>query len=238
MSSDDDDDERQFDEMEGHDMDNDFEGGQWVEDEYFYRSKRQKKAQTKDQRIYGIFASDDDDEDGGRRGGNGRTTDYLKPVAFKSAGAGASEGPHVGPDGYGVGVKMWKTQAQAQPGAHHGGPGLGATAGLGMSGGMSGLGFKKGGTVTSSDMDVDAVPSSSAAGLGSRPGKPGLGMGAAGMLDAGGGGGWGKSAGGRGGLGLGAGGAGDQAEEEGSDEELLPSTFGQRWVTPCLGPSP
>ena len=86
----------------------------------------------------------------------------------------------------------------------------------GGGGGMSGLGFTKGGTVTSADMDF--APSSS---------TPGLGMSAGlGFTPAGGGGGRREGLGG-----LGAGGNDDrmaEAEEDDSDEELLPSTFGQR----------
>ncbi len=38
------------------DVDNDYEGGEYIEGEYFYRNKRFKKQQTAEDRIYGVFA--------------------------------------------------------------------------------------------------------------------------------------------------------------------------------------
>lgn len=71
-------------------LDNDYEGGEWIGGEFFYRSKRQKRQQTSEDRLYGIFAGEDSDEEetrgrGGRRGGSSRT-DFTKPVSFVSHG--------------------------------------------------------------------------------------------------------------------------------------------------------
>ncbi|EFJ43876.1 hypothetical protein VOLCADRAFT_65509 [Volvox carteri f. nagariensis] len=70
-------------------MENDYEGGQWINGEFYYSKKRQKRMQTKDERIYGVFADDSDDSDGDRRGrrrDRDRERDYTKPVGFVSSG--------------------------------------------------------------------------------------------------------------------------------------------------------
>lgn len=41
---------------ERFDVDNDFEGGEVIGGEFFYRSRRQKQQQTKEDQIYGVFA--------------------------------------------------------------------------------------------------------------------------------------------------------------------------------------
>ncbi|KFM23484.1 Tuftelin-interacting protein 11 [Auxenochlorella protothecoides] len=71
------------------DVDNDYEGGEFIEGEYFYRNKRFKKQQTAEDRIYGVFAESDDEEDGRRtrRREQGRASkDYSRPVAFVGGG--------------------------------------------------------------------------------------------------------------------------------------------------------
>ncbi|KAL6781326.1 hypothetical protein ACKKBG_A10685 [Auxenochlorella protothecoides x Auxenochlorella symbiontica] len=71
------------------DVDNDYEGGEFIEGEYFYRNKRFKKQQTAEDRIYGVFAESDDEEDGRRtrRKEQGRASkDYSRPVAFVGGG--------------------------------------------------------------------------------------------------------------------------------------------------------
>eukprot|EP00803_Ostreobium_quekettii_P005141 evm.model.scf_54.2 EVM.evm.TU.scf_54.2 scf_54:5179-15799(+) len=77
-------------EYERFDVDNDFEGGQWIGGEYFYKNKRQKRQQTEDDRLYGIFAEDDSEDEGrgrrGRRGGGPGRSDFTKPVNFVSKG--------------------------------------------------------------------------------------------------------------------------------------------------------
>jgi tuftelin-interacting protein 11 len=81
------------------DVDNDYEGGEWIEDEFFYRNKRKKRSQTRDDQIYGVFAGEDDSDNDGdgdgdhlgkrRRGGGGggfKNQDYAKPVGFVGGG--------------------------------------------------------------------------------------------------------------------------------------------------------
>ncbi|KAH7616331.1 putative Septin and tuftelin-interacting protein 1-like protein 1 [Nannochloris sp. 'desiccata'] len=75
------------------DVENDYEGGEWVEDEFFYRNKRKKRSQTRDDQIYGVFAGEDDSDSDGvgvgkrrRRGGGLKTQDYAKPVGFVGGG--------------------------------------------------------------------------------------------------------------------------------------------------------
>ncbi|CAN0517480.1 unnamed protein product, partial [Laminaria digitata] len=47
---------------------NDFEGGRWINGEYYYENQRKGQTQTEDDRILGVFqdGSSDDDDDGGR----------------------------------------------------------------------------------------------------------------------------------------------------------------------------
>jgi len=72
---------------ERFDVDNDYEGGEWIGGEFYFRNKRQKRQQTEDDRIYGVFAegSDSDDDRRSRRKG-GERSDYTKPVGFVSSG--------------------------------------------------------------------------------------------------------------------------------------------------------
>ena len=94
------------------DVDNDYEGGEWVEDEFFYRNKRRKRSQNREDAIYGVFAENDSDgSDGGGGGGRGRRRreaperkkqDYTKPIGFvgggvmKQGGDAEEEGPTCG----------------------------------------------------------------------------------------------------------------------------------------------
>ena len=80
---------------ERFDMDNDFEGGEWIGGEFHYKAKRQKRMQTRDDQIYGVFADDSDDSGGGGGGrrrrrrdgdGGGNDGDYTRPVNFISTG--------------------------------------------------------------------------------------------------------------------------------------------------------
>ncbi|KAK4420900.1 Septin and tuftelin-interacting protein 11 [Sesamum alatum] len=83
----------EYQEMERFSMDNDYEDGQWIGGE-FYGKHRQKRAQTKDDVLYGVFATGDSDSDSydglgskKRRKDLAKKTDYTKPVNFVSTGS-------------------------------------------------------------------------------------------------------------------------------------------------------
>ncbi|KAJ4846860.1 hypothetical protein Tsubulata_011858 [Turnera subulata] len=86
-------------EMERFGMENDFEGGEWIGGEFYYRRRKEKQRQTKESATYGVFEgssnSDYDDDDGfsaGKKrkrrkdGDFGRKPDFSKPVSFVSTG--------------------------------------------------------------------------------------------------------------------------------------------------------
>ncbi|KAI6678542.1 hypothetical protein NL676_039338 [Syzygium grande] len=50
-------------EMERFGMDNDYDDGQWIDGEFYHRRRREKRAQTKEDALYGVFASGDPDSD-------------------------------------------------------------------------------------------------------------------------------------------------------------------------------
>ena len=71
---------------ERFDMNNDYEGGQWIDGEYFYTNKRQKTVQTREDQLYGVWGdSDSDEERHGRRGPRAKG-DLTRPVGFVSSG--------------------------------------------------------------------------------------------------------------------------------------------------------
>lgn len=80
---------------ERFDMENDYEGGQWINGEFFYTRKKDKKRQTRDDQIYGVFG-DSSDSDGGRRKGRRKRKagydddddggSFARPVNFISKG--------------------------------------------------------------------------------------------------------------------------------------------------------
>ncbi|GJN35479.1 hypothetical protein PR202_gb24262 [Eleusine coracana subsp. coracana] len=77
--------------MDRFDMDGDFEGGMFGRDgEFYYRSRRERAPQTRDDALYGVFAEgdsdyDSDDDEGSRRRGrrkrrrDGSEPDLTKP---------------------------------------------------------------------------------------------------------------------------------------------------------------
>ncbi|GMH07011.1 hypothetical protein Nepgr_008851 [Nepenthes gracilis] len=82
----------EYQEMERFGMDNDFEDGQWLGSEFYYRKRKEKPLQTKDDVLFGVFASGSSDSDGEgfsskkRRRGAIKKSDFTKPVNFVSTG--------------------------------------------------------------------------------------------------------------------------------------------------------
>ncbi|KAL3729847.1 hypothetical protein ACJRO7_026920 [Eucalyptus globulus] len=78
--------------MERFGMDNDYDDWQRIDGEFYYRRRREKLAQTKDDVLYGVFASGDSDSDyndsSKRKRRKNRDllgkADLLKPVNFVS----------------------------------------------------------------------------------------------------------------------------------------------------------
>ncbi|XP_068638311.1 septin and tuftelin-interacting protein 1 homolog 1 [Aristolochia californica] len=70
--------------MEKFGLENDFEDGQWIGGEFYYRKRKGKRSQTKEDVLYGVFAnSDSDAEDSSRKR---KKADFTKPVNFVSTG--------------------------------------------------------------------------------------------------------------------------------------------------------
>jgi tuftelin-interacting protein 11 len=85
--------------MDRFDMEGDFEGGRFGRDgEFYYRSRRERAPQSRDDALYGVFAEgdsdyDSEDDEGSRRRGRrkrrrdgGGEPDLTKPVQFVSTG--------------------------------------------------------------------------------------------------------------------------------------------------------
>ena len=109
---------------ERFDLDNDYEGGEWVGDEYFYRNKKQKHQQTAEHRLYGVFADSDSEGEGRGRKSSRKAADFSKPVGFVSSGVtrDTTQKPE----------DVVKSEHQTVPAAGAG-LGLGAGGGLGFS---------------------------------------------------------------------------------------------------------
>ena len=197
-------------------------------------SRTRNRGRTKEQAIYGIFGSDEDDDDDRTRGGRGAPVDYAAPMNFKSAGGG----------GAGLGAGETPTDMFAEHhDEHHRAPptaGLGARGGIGSGAGLgsfapqggAGLGFggfSKGSTITSTveNEETEArAPGLGSQGLGFGGGGAGLGFGGGGLGFAPASGGDGEDDG------PAAGGLNpmDVDDNDSDDEDLLPSTFGQRYA--------
>ena len=112
---------------ERFDLNNDYEGGEWVGDEYFYRNKKQKHQQTAEDRLYGVFADSDSEGEGRGRKRSQKAADFSKPVGFVSSG--------VTQDTTQKAEDVIKSEHQTMPaaGAGLGSAGLGSAGGLGFS---------------------------------------------------------------------------------------------------------
>ncbi|KAK3018417.1 hypothetical protein RJ639_003438 [Escallonia herrerae] len=82
----------EYQEMDKFGMENDFEDSQWIGGEFYYGKRKDKRLQTKEDSLYGIFADSDSDEDYGggsrkRRKDMSKKPDLTKPVNFVSTGS-------------------------------------------------------------------------------------------------------------------------------------------------------
>jgi tuftelin-interacting protein 11 len=136
-------------EMENFGTEKDFEGGQWVNGEFYFRKRREKaRTQTKDDVIYGVFGDSEDYHDDGysskkRRKDFGRKQDLTKPVNFVSTG-------NFMPDKDNVDENL-----KEQDDGEEDRPGLGLGFGSASISG-SGLGFNAGRGVNGSDRNEES----------------------------------------------------------------------------------
>lgn len=80
-------------ERERFGMENDYEDGQWIGGEFYYGKRKEKRHQTKDDVLYGIFASGDTDSDSEgcskkkrKKDLSRKQQDLTKPLNFVSSG--------------------------------------------------------------------------------------------------------------------------------------------------------
>lgn len=77
-------------EMERFGMENDFEDGRFINGEFYFKKQKEKRKQSKDDVLYGIFADYDSDDDyvssSRKRRKDSRKADLTKPVNFVSTG--------------------------------------------------------------------------------------------------------------------------------------------------------
>ncbi|XP_043691293.1 septin and tuftelin-interacting protein 1 homolog 1-like [Telopea speciosissima] len=76
--------------MDRFGTENDFEDGQWIGGEFYGRKRKEKRQQTKEDVLFGVFADSDSDADDGssrkRRKDFSKKSDFTKPVNFVSTG--------------------------------------------------------------------------------------------------------------------------------------------------------
>ncbi len=97
---------------ERFDVDNDYEGAQWIGDEVFYTRKRAKRAQTRDEQLYGYMSDDSDGETRRSKRRDKNPADYTKPVGFVSSGVVTSS------DDKPQDVERAEHRGDPAPGAH------------------------------------------------------------------------------------------------------------------------
>lgn len=135
-----------YQEMEKFGMENDYEDGQWIGGEFYYRKRKDKRTQTKDDVLYGVFAdsaSDSDDDYSSKKRRKDRDIhkkhDLTKPVNFISTGTvmptqeidqNTKEDNNVDEDRPGIGLGF---------GSASSGSGLGLGLGLGFNSGSNGV---------------------------------------------------------------------------------------------------
>jgi Tuftelin interacting protein N terminal/G-patch domain len=86
--------------------DTDYEDGRWIGGEFFARSEKRGRHQTREERLYGVFADGEDDEDAkfrqrkqDRKGGGGgrkREVDLTKPLNFVGSSSSAAQASTAG----------------------------------------------------------------------------------------------------------------------------------------------
>eukprot|EP00200_Dunaliella_tertiolecta_P006438 CAMPEP_0202339820 /NCGR_PEP_ID=MMETSP1126-20121109/1516_1 /ASSEMBLY_ACC=CAM_ASM_000457 /TAXON_ID=3047 /ORGANISM="Dunaliella tertiolecta, Strain CCMP1320" /LENGTH=867 /DNA_ID=CAMNT_0048930421 /DNA_START=98 /DNA_END=2701 /DNA_ORIENTATION=- len=125
---------------ERFDLDNDYEGGEFIGGEFYYRKKRSKRQQTEEDRLYGVFA-DGSDSDDDRRSRKRERADYSAPVSFVSKGTAGS-------------AEQAPKDEEVRPSFATTGPAA-AGAGLGAGGGHGGLGFTSAGPANQQGQEED-----------------------------------------------------------------------------------
>lgn len=141
--------------MEKFGMENDFDGAQWIGGEFYYRKRKEKRTQTKDDVLYGVFADSEDDDDDDyssrkRKKDFSKKQDLTKPVNFVSTGIFMPDKDNIDDNSKELGEKDSYVSEDR--------PGLGLGLGFGSaSTSGSGLGFNYGrGAANGSDRNNES----------------------------------------------------------------------------------
>jgi tuftelin-interacting protein 11 len=151
--------------------DNDYEGGQWIDGEFYATDTKRGQRQSKEEALYGVFgggSSDEDERGGGKKGKRG-----TKRPRDKGSGGGGGGGmapmSFVSSSSTGSGRDAaMKKKGAAEAAA--GRAGLGATAGLGAAraglGATAGLGTARAGLGAAPSIGEAPAAESETGGLG------------------------------------------------------------------------